>query len=218
MAIRVAVIPAKALAGSKMRLARVLDDDARRALVLAMLRDVIATCRESGCFAEIVVVGGDDEVMRTASDADATAIPEPVASGLNDAVSRGLRYARERGADEVLVVPADVPQVTAEDVRGILAASAARHGPAFIAVVRARDGGTNALVLRPPDVIEPAFGAQSADAHLAGARARGIAGAELPLPRLAFDVDTPDDLRVLGHLSVGASTADWLARWAASTR
>jgi len=214
---RVAVIPAKALAGSKMRLAGVLDDGARRALVLAMLRDVLAACREGGRFAEVVVVAGDDEVARAAEDAHVLAVGEPAGASLNDAIAHGLRYARTLGAEEALVLPADIPQLTASDIDDLLDAASGEQAET-VALVRARDGGTNALFLRPPGVIDPAFGPESADAHLAAARARGVAATAVPRPGLAFDVDTPDDLHALDGMAVGAATTAWLARCASGAR
>ena len=53
--------------------------------------------------------------------------------------------------------------------------------------------GTNALLLTPPDVIEPAFGPGSFARHseLAGH------GRVAELPSLTLDIDTPDDLATL---------------------
>ena len=53
--------------------------------------------------------------------------------------------------------------------------------------------GTNALGLRPPDVIDVAFGPGSRAAHRPRAEAAGVRYVEIDGP-LAVDLDTPDDL------------------------
>jgi 2-phospho-L-lactate guanylyltransferase len=61
-----------------------------------------------------------------------------------------------------------------------------RHGP-----------GTNALVLTPPGVMEPAFGEGSFARHAARARAAGATLKVADVRSLGLDVDTPDDLAAL---------------------
>ena len=53
--------------------------------------------------------------------------------------------------------------------------------------------GTNALALRPPDVIDFAFGPGSRAAHRERALAAGARYVELDGP-LTVDLDTPEDL------------------------
>ena len=65
-----------------------------------------------------------------------------------------------------------------------------------IAPAEAR-GGTNALLLRPPDAIDPAFGDASFEAHLRAAAAAGAAVQVVREEALGFDLDTPDDLERL---------------------
>jgi 2-phospho-L-lactate guanylyltransferase len=67
-----------------------------------------------------------------------------------------------------------------------------------VVIVPDRHGqGTNALLLTPPDVMEPAFGEGSFARHAARARAAGAAVRVADLPSLALDVDTPEDLAAL---------------------
>ena len=57
--------------------------------------------------------------------------------------------------------------------------------------------GTNALLLSPPDAIEPSFGPGSLARHVAAAEAAGVAHAVERMPTLMIDVDTGDDLAEL---------------------
>jgi 2-phospho-L-lactate guanylyltransferase len=207
---RGALIPMKDLAGAKMRLADVLDRDARAELALAMLTDVISACKEAGCFDVVGVVSSDSEVFWHARELGAKPLAEPATlSGLNEGLTFAQRYmARRIAVAELVILPADVPLVRATDVTAVVEALASADGRAVI--VRARDNGTNALAMRPPEALPMRFGRDSADAHIAAARDAGIEVAELANERLAFDVDAPEDLEALARLPVGAATAGWL--------
>lgn len=208
---RVALIPMKDLAGAKMRLADVLDREQRAELALAMLTDVIVACTESGCFDGVVVVSADSDVCWHARELGAKPLAEPATlSGLNDGLTFGQRYiGRRMGAGELVILPADVPLIRADDVRSVVDALAPEGSR--VVIVRARDGGTNALAMRPPEAIPMRFGLDSADAHTAEARAAGLDAFELAIERLQFDVDAPEDVEALASLPAGAATAGWLA-------
>ena len=67
-----------------------------------------------------------------------------------------------------------------------------------VVIVPDRHGaGTNALLLSPPDAIEPSFGPGSFARHAARAREAGVSTRVAALPSLGLDVDTPDDLAAL---------------------
>ena len=87
----------------------------------------------------------------------------------------------------VLVVNADVPCATTVDLETLLAAA-----PALVA---APDGTTNAIALADAASFVPLYGPGSARRF-----AERLGATELPLPRLAEDVDTLGDLeRVASH-------------------
>jgi 2-phospho-L-lactate guanylyltransferase len=67
-------------------------------------------------------------------------------------------------------------------------------------LVPAADGdGTNAILLGPPDAMEPEFGPGSYVRHLSQAVAKRLDVQVLHLPGLAADIDAPADLcRLLG--------------------
>jgi 2-phospho-L-lactate guanylyltransferase (CobY/MobA/RfbA family) len=77
-------------------------------------------------------------------------------------------------------------------------------------LVRSRDNGTNALALRPPEAVAMRFGRDSADAHRTAAEAAGVEVVELELERLAYDIDSAEDLEALPSLPVGAATRGWI--------
>jgi 2-phospho-L-lactate guanylyltransferase len=188
----VAIIPIGTLDGAKSRLGAVLDAEERRDLVTGLATATMRAVVGVEAIAETLVVTPDDEVRGLALAAGARPMRQR-SGGLN----AGLREARDEaiaaGADAVLIVPIDLPDVTVEAVADIVAVLA-RQAPPLVAIVADRHGrGTNALLLSPPDVIDVQFGGDSRAAHVAAAVQAGATLIELGGP-LATDLDTPDDL------------------------
>jgi coenzyme F420-0:L-glutamate ligase/coenzyme F420-1:gamma-L-glutamate ligase len=209
----VAVVPARDFGSAKQRLAAALPPPARAALARAMLADVLAAVAGAGLDA-VLVVTPDAEVAEVAVAAGAAVLREAAGTGHTAAVARGIARARELGADAVLTVPGDVPCLTADEVRRVLAACG--PGPAA-AFVPSRGGeGTNAACLAPPDAVPLRFGEPSFTGHLAAARARGIEPAVLELPGAGLDIDRPEDLAAL--LALGPATRAAAALRAAPPR
>lgn len=197
-----AIVPLKALAHAKSRMAGHLDEAGRRELVAWMLDRVLDACLGAEAVSHVIVVAGDAQAAAEAIRWGVEVVVEP-AAGLAAALATGDRTAA--GMHVTLVVPADLPLATAADVDAVCAAGA--HVPSVV-VVATRDGGTGALLRRPGGVVGTAFGPGSAAAHLGLAAAAGIRPVRLDLPNLAFDVDTPGDLRALtdgGPYSPGSS-------------
>ncbi len=187
-----ALVPAKALSSAKGRLAAVLSPPERRLLSLAMLADVLRALGEVPLLERRAVVSPDAEVLQAAASAGAEAILEsPQTRGLNS----GLTFARQSlaaaGAGTLLVVPADIPAITAADITAILAALPTQRGAV---VVRSAEGGTSALALRPADAIPFRFGPQSALAHQREAERASVPSQLLSIPSIANDIDSPSDL------------------------
>lgn len=193
-----------------MRLADVLDQRERAELALAMLVDVVTACNDSEMFDRVAVVSSDSDVFWQVRELGAMPVAEPATlSGLNDGLTFGVRYlARRIGAEELVILPADVPLVRPVDVCTVVNALAGAERR--VVLVRAGDNGTNALALRPPEVIPMRFGIDSASAHRAEAEAAGVECVELELERLAFDVDAAGDVETLASQAVGAATRGWI--------
>ncbi|WP_119067205.1 2-phospho-L-lactate guanylyltransferase [Rubrobacter indicoceani] len=197
------VVPVKDLAGTKSRLAPILDPDARAGLTIYMMRRVVGAARSAGV-GEVCVVSPDVVVLAEAESVGATAVMQR-GRGLNAALeSEGLSFAAGRAAAAMLVLPADLPLLEPEDVAGVLERAADRQ------VVISPDGsrtGTNALLLAPPDAMGGfRFGIGSFDLHREAAREAGVSVVEYENAHLAFDLDTGLDLARLGRLEPGGAT------------
>lgn len=196
-----AVVPVKRLAAAKSRLAAALGREAVEALSLAMLGDVLGAIRASGCVDRIVVATPDAEVGEAARALGAEARVADDA-GLNAALdATSAAFADPAGA--LLVVLGDVAGAAGSDLAQMFQALDAL-GDTGAVLAPARDGGTAALLRRPPDAISSRFGPDSAKAHREAAERAGAAFRELPLPSLAVDLDREGDLRALLASEVAA--------------
>jgi 2-phospho-L-lactate guanylyltransferase len=193
----VPLVPLKALAEAKGRLAPAVGPLQRRLLAIAMFEDVIAALQAVPGLPAPVVVSPDREVWRRADAMGCRVVEEPPGAGdLNGALAAA---AGAGDGEALLVVAADLPLASAAGLERVLAAA-----DAPVAVVPSADGGgTNVLAWRDPATFAPSFGPDSAARHLA------VPGAvRVDDPGLALDVDTVDDLRaVAGRLDPSSVTA-----------
>jgi 2-phospho-L-lactate guanylyltransferase len=205
----VPLVPVKALAEAKGRLAPSLAPLQRRLLAIAMFEDVVAALRAVPGLEAPVVVSPDREVWRRAEAIGCRVVEEPPAGGSGglkersdrppvDQGSGGLNAALAlaaaglAGAGGLLVVAADLPLASAAGFGRVLEAAEA----APVVVVPSHDGdGTNVLAWREPGSFAPRFGPDSAARHLS------VPGAVRVDDRgLALDVDTVEDLRAVAGL------------------
>ncbi len=184
----------KAPAEAKTRLRGVLGPAERAALALAMFRATVDSVLRWRIAARVGVVTPAPAVAALARDLGAEAVPETGPPGINAAAARAAGWACGHGAASLLLLHADIPALDRDEIGTMLAAG--RRWPVVIA--ESADGGSNALLLRPPEALPFCFGPGSAAAHRAAARRAGLPARCLHLPWLSRDLDTPDDLRAQG--------------------
>jgi 2-phospho-L-lactate/phosphoenolpyruvate guanylyltransferase len=190
-----AVLPVKSFARAKQRLREAVGGGEREELAAAMVGDVLSALGAVEAIDDVIVVTAEPVAARTAQRAGAAVVDDPEEAGQSAAAGRGIDFALVRGADRVLLVPGDCPALDPDDVARLLARAAA---PPSVVIVPDRHGtGTNALLLAPPGVVGPSFGAGSFARHAARASAAGATVRVCELPSLGLDVDTPDDLAAL---------------------
>jgi 2-phospho-L-lactate/phosphoenolpyruvate guanylyltransferase len=189
-----AILPIKNLDRAKQRLSPELDPTPRRALVEAMFSDTLVALRRAKALPDVLVISSDTRAQRIAEGYGATVLAD-ADNGHNDAALIGLRHASELGVDRALLLPADCPLLEPAELDQLAQWPTPERG---VLVVPDRHGtGTNALLLHPPDAMEPSFGEGSHARHLGNARAAGIYAETVELPSLALDLDTADDLAVI---------------------
>lgn len=187
-----AIVPVGSLDGAKSRLGAVLDAEERVDLTVRLARATIQAAVAARRVDEVLVVTPDDAMRELAATLGARPIRQRD-RGLNHGLVAARDEAVAGGATAMIILPIDLPDVSASAVDDVAAALDVRARP-LVAIVPDRHGrGTNALLIAPPDAIDLCFGGDSALAHQAAA---ANAGAELIVlgGPLALDLDTPDDL------------------------
>jgi 2-phospho-L-lactate guanylyltransferase len=186
-----AILPIKTFDEAKQRLRAELDPTPRRALVEAMFSDVLIALRRATLVDQVLVVSADNVAQRIAGGYDAMVL-EDEDLGHNQAAARGAERALELGVDRVLMVPGDCPLLSPTELDELLGRRV--PSPSLLVVPDRHGTGTNALVLSPPDALQPSFGPGSHDRHHEHANTAGIHVETVEVPSLGLDIDTPEDL------------------------
>jgi 2-phospho-L-lactate guanylyltransferase len=190
-----AVIPAKPANEGKSRLAGVLSLEQRIRLNEHLFRRTLAIVCHVFTPGHVMVVSRDSSLLGIAAALGAHAITEH-GFELNQALRQAADFPRLTGA--LLAISADLPRLEHEDVQALLAA------PDRVTIAPDRLGqGTNAMLTNPAGCIPFRFGENSFALHCAAATALGVAPQIVNRPGLAFDLDTPEDLRACPGLISG---------------
>lgn len=187
-------VPIKPFAAAKQRLAAVLDSGLRASISKEMAHRTVASLRSTGAIP--VVLASDGEVAHWASSAGVEVIRD-MASDLDSAASAAAAEAGRRGL-HWLILHGDLPLLNLE----VLGRAVNAIGQGRPVIAPSADGG-NPLLGSAFPLFPFAYGPGSFQRHL-----RVVAGAD-PLvlvdPRLAVDLDGPDDLIALRRM------VPWLA-------
>ncbi len=181
-----AVIPVKRLTEGKSRLAARLSPTERAELITDLVRRAVDALHESGIIERIALATPE---VALAQSLKVEALPDE--GSLNAALRGAVAWATEMDAAGLLILPGDLPLVRGEDVRAIVATL---PDPPAISIAPTRDGGTGALLLSPPTVIPPSFGAASFERHLQLAHDCGVRVSSVMRTALSFELDTVEDL------------------------
>ena len=191
-----AILPVKRFSDAKQRLKDDLGAGSRIALASAMFADVLAALERSRVLETIVVVSSEPAIRDITLGRRVTLIEDESERGQSQATLAGLARVAAQGYDSALLVPADCPLMDASELDRLVREATER---AFdVAIVPDRhQSGTNALLLDPTGGFKPEFGPNSLSRHTDQARRKGLRWAVKPVPSLAIDLDTTDDLGAL---------------------
>lgn len=197
------LVPVKPLTRAKSRLATVLSAEQRTQLAEATLRHTLQVVMEVPQVTGVLVISRDGRVLSLAREMQAHTVQESGAPELNNALMRATQVLRSWRADAVLIIPADIPLINAEDLTHII-----RMGQNAASVVITPDDkhdGTNALFVRPPGLFDYAYGENSFHHHQERAREADGTVYVYESERLCLDLDTPADLETYRrHAGAGA--------------
>jgi 2-phospho-L-lactate guanylyltransferase len=180
------LVPVKAFADAKVRLAPALPPAARSELARSMATAVVGAAAPL----PVAVVCDDLEVAEWARGQGALVVWEP-GRGLNGAVEEGVEQLGRAGVQRVVVAHADLPRAA-----GLAALSA---GAGVTLVPDRRRDGTNVAAVPVGAGFRFSYGPGSFARHVAEAHRLGLDVRVVDDPRLAFDVDWPADLDALAR-------------------
>lgn len=194
-----ALVPVRDPGRGKTRLSSVLGKEARAALTGAMLADVVTALHGASLHRIVVLAGGPAAASAATALGVDVLLDPPGDHGLNAALMAAARRIR---ANSSLVVPADLPLLSPEDVTELVGTAGE------VVVAATQDGGTGGLLRRPAWVIDPVYGGRSAARHLLAARQAGYSAERADIAGFSIDVDDVEDLQhVARHPALGQVTA-----------
>lgn len=198
-----AIVPVKPLRRGKSRLAGALSEEEREELNRVLLKRTLETLLGLKDVEQVLVVSRDSAALALARDLGARTVQEDGAPALNTALQRATVVAQVYASRGVLVIPADLPLLTATDVQTLL--ERATHPPVVVIAPDRHRKGTNALLLSPANLIEYDFGGDSFRRHCERARRAGARLEIVDLPSLGLDLDLPEDLELVKQLRTPTS-------------
>ncbi len=189
--IRVPVlIPVNRLDRAKGRLAELLTPDERRTLSTITLESVLHAVGDSA-----IVLTPDPEVGERVKGRARLLAEDEARRGLNDQLEGAMAALIADGTAKtgLLILHGDLP-LASDEALDVLAEESA---PNTVVMVESRDGGTNAMLLRPPGKFPLAYGPGSFALHRSVANKAHMTVVANSNRELRLDLDTPDDIREL---------------------
>lgn len=193
-----AIVPVKPLRRGKSRLAGTLSEEERAVLNQELLEHTLKTLSTLKEIEQVLVVSRDPHALTIARNLGARTVREDGQPHLNTALQRATVVAKVYATRGVLVLPADLPLLTAQDLHTLIERAA--DPPVIVIAPDRHEKGTNALLMSPAGLIEYDFGEDSFQRHCERARAAGARLEIVNLPSLGLDLDLPEDLEIVRRL------------------
>ncbi len=193
-----AIVPVKPLRRGKSRLSGTLSEDERTELNQKLLQHTLKTLSELKEVEHVLVVSRDPYALTIARNYGARTVREDGQPQLNTALQRATVVAQVYATRGVLVLPADLPLITPEDVLALI--ERAIDPPVVVIAPDRHQRGTNALLISPAGLIQYDFGANSFQRHCQRVKEAGARLEVVNLPSLGLDLDLPEDLELIRNL------------------
>lgn len=195
-----AIVPVKPLRRGKSRLAGALSEDERTELNRTLLQHTLMTLSELKELEQVLVISRDPQALTIARNYGARTVREDSHAALNTALKRATVVAQVYATRGVLVLPADLPLISTEDIRALIERAV---DPPVVVISPDRHGkGTNALLISPSGLIEYDFGENSFQRHCDLVKKSGARLEIVDLPSLGLDLDVPEDLELVRKLEL----------------
>jgi 2-phospho-L-lactate guanylyltransferase len=192
-----AIIPVKPLRRGKSRLSSVLSLEARTALNHYLLSNTLEILASVPEIEYTLVVSRDPEALTIAREYGARTVQEQGSPQLNTALTRATMVALSHSVQGVLIVPADLPLLTGDDIHEVV--SRGVNPPVVVITPDRHHQGTNALLISPPGLIQYEYGPGSFQKHCSQAEKTGARLEVCERGSVALDIDFPEDLELAGY-------------------
>lgn len=188
------LIPFKSLATAKQRLAEALNAQQRSQFAEAMLCDVLHAASGVTGRIDIAVVTGDPRAQSMARELDFLVIADARNESETAAIEMATAWSEEQGYETTIVVPADIPLITADELHRVLDA-APDEGAVIVPAYDRR--GSNCILRRPASIIPLRFGNDSFLPHCEAMQRTGKKLVIVEMSGIGLDVDNPHELDLL---------------------
>jgi 2-phospho-L-lactate guanylyltransferase len=202
-----AIVPVKPLRLGKSRLADVLSDDERARLNRMFLERTLSVLRSVPDIQQILVVSRDPAALAIAREYGARTVLEDGSQELNRALKRATTFAQAYSASSILIVPADIPLITADDVHQLIVTG--KKAPFVTLAPDRREDGTNAMMICPPGTIDYHYGSGSFARHSELTRQAGATLNIVHSPNFELDLDLPEDLEIFKQRTEVVTENQW---------
>lgn len=206
-----ALVPVKRLFDAKQRLSELLGILERKALFVAMLKDVLQALGTHPSVERVFVVSSDPEVRELAQHFGADFMDEAEldeaefneaelaeaelkGGDLNQVVAAAAEKLQSQGARRLLVVHGDLPLINSDAISAVIACLNSLGDRGLVIGADGAGQGSNCLAISPPTLIPFAYGEYSCFRHRQLAFEKGVPLATVNIPALARDIDSCHDL------------------------
>jgi len=190
----IVIIPMKS-AHVKSRLSSVLSEEQRTEFSRSLLSDILSVLRVSGLLRQCRVVSSDSKILDFAAEKGTVVVSEGSDAGVNEAVKNGL--ATIEGDEDILVLPSDLALLRAPELGRLLRLKSS--GLDVVMAPSTTFNGTNALLFSSTLGFPLSYDNDSFWNHLVSCGRLGLSVGVCCERGLMFDVDTPQDLRLLSR-------------------
>ena len=206
------IIPIKTFENSKNRLKSQLNNKVRIHLCEFMAMDVLKAVSESDEYDRVIIITKEKQAFSNYLNDKILILEESEEIGINQAISYAYKKFNIGEKDVVLILHADIPLISKNDINWMLKKLSLYERMVIIAPSLRKDG-TNALLVKPANLIKFQFGKNSYEKHL------DLLKNEQDLDVLIFenenislDIDTFEDLIKFHKIKSNTFTQEFLNR------
>lgn len=201
------VIPVKRFALAKNRLNTVLTSAERESLAQVMLNDVIRAVANARLVSGILLVSNEMRAKYIVERVGGLFL-KSIESGVSIAFKQASDWLLRHGQRTAFMIPSDIPTIESSEVDSLIAAHSA--GKSVTIIPDRHYGGTNGLIVSPPDIINYHFGSNSFSLHINAAEEVGIKPTVKISQGVTLDIDSQPDLYRLLTAEQSIETLDYL--------